>query len=37
MVRRALQINPANCMAVNDPEAMKNWAREYEKGWEPKV
>src|SRR5438046_6594735 len=37
MVRHDLNTNPANCMAVNDPEAMRNWSREYEKDWEPKV
>jgi predicted dehydrogenase len=36
-MKRDLNINPANCMAVNDPEAMRGWTREYEKGWEPKV
>jgi hypothetical protein len=24
-------------LIVDDPEAMKGWTREYEKGWEPKV
>ena len=37
MVRRDLKINPANCMAVNDAEAMRHWKRDYEKGWEPKL
>jgi len=37
LVRRDLQINPANCMAVNDVDAMHHWSRQYEKGWEPKV
>jgi predicted dehydrogenase len=36
-VRRDLNINPANCMAINDPEAMRGWMREYEKGWEPRL
>ena len=36
-VKRDLNINPANCMAVNDEEAMRLWTREYEKEWEPKV
>src|SRR5579863_5896292 len=35
--KRELNTNPANCMAVNDPEAMRGWTREYEKGWEPTV
>ena len=37
MVRRDLNTNPANCMAVNDTEAMRLWSRDYEKGWEPKI
>lgn len=37
-VQRALQLNPAEGgKIVDDPEAMKGWYREYEKGWEPKV
>jgi hypothetical protein len=36
-MKRDLVINPTNGMIVNDPQAMKGWTREYEKGWEPKV
>lgn len=32
---RALQIDPANGKVLHDPEAMKGWGREYEKGWAP--
>jgi len=34
---RMLQCNPANGHILNDPEAMRLWSREYEKGWEPKL
>jgi hypothetical protein len=34
---RALHIDPSNGHVVNDPDAMKQWAREYAPGWEPKV
>jgi predicted dehydrogenase len=36
-MKRDLVINPTSGMIVNDPQAMKGWTREYEKGWEPKV
>ena len=36
-MKRDLVINPTNAMIVNDPQAMKGWTRDYEKGWEPKV
>ncbi|MDB5086536.1 MAG: Alpha-N-acetylgalactosaminidase [Mucilaginibacter sp.] len=36
-VDRVLHINPSNGHILNDPEAMKLWSREYEKGWAPKV
>ena len=36
-VNRELNIDPADGKIKNDPEAMKYWNREYEKGWEPKV
>jgi predicted dehydrogenase len=36
-MKRDLVINPTNAMIVNDPQAMKGWNRDYEKGWEPKV
>ena len=32
-----LNIDPKNGHIVDDKNAMKYWAREYEKGWEPKV
>ncbi|GEO06145.1 dehydrogenase [Adhaeribacter aerolatus] len=32
-----LNINPENGHILNNPEAMKFWAREYQPGWEPKV
>ena len=34
-MKRDLNINPTNAMIVNDPQAMKGWTRDYEKGWEP--
>lgn len=36
-VGRELHCDPANGHIQNDPEAMKLWRRDYEKGWEPKV
>ena len=36
-VGRDLKIDPSNGKIQDDPEAMKWWSREYEKGWEPKV
>jgi predicted dehydrogenase len=36
-LRRELQIDPKDGRIQNDPEAMKMWGREYEKGWAPKV
>jgi hypothetical protein len=36
-MKRDLVINPTNAMILNDPQAMKGWTRDYEKGWEPKV
>jgi predicted dehydrogenase len=36
-LRRELQIDPKDGRILNDPEAMKMWGREYEKGWAPKV
>ena len=37
MLNRELQIDPKDGKVLNDPEAMKMWSREYEKGWEPRV
>jgi predicted dehydrogenase len=37
MVNRELQIDTATGHVKNDPEAMKLWGRDYEKGWEPTV
>lgn len=34
-VQRELKLNPKNGHILNDPEAMKGWGREYEKGWAP--
>ena len=36
-VNRELQLDPKNGHIQGDPEAMKMWQREYEKGWEPQV
>jgi len=36
-VQRDLKIDPTNGHIIGDKEAQKLWAREYEKGWEPKV
>jgi predicted dehydrogenase len=36
-VNRELHLDPRNGQILNDPEAMKMWGREYEKGWEPRV
>ncbi len=35
--QRELKLNPENGHILGDPEAMKSWDREYEKGWAPKV
>jgi len=37
MVNRELTLDPSNGHVKNDPDAMKLWSREYEKGWEVKV
>jgi predicted dehydrogenase len=34
-VKRELQLDPSNGHIKGDPEAMKLWGREYEKGWAP--
>jgi hypothetical protein len=34
---RELQLNTSNGRIEGDPEAMKMWGREYEKGWTPEV
>jgi predicted dehydrogenase len=36
-LHRELNLDTANGKILNDPEAMKFWTREYEKGWEPRV
>jgi hypothetical protein len=36
-VNRELKLDTKNGKIVGDPEAMKGWSREYEKGWEPKI
>ncbi|MGA8409464.1 MAG: Gfo/Idh/MocA family oxidoreductase [Candidatus Acidiferrales bacterium] len=36
-VNRELHLDPQNAQIQNDPEAMKFWTRDYEKGWAPHV
>jgi predicted dehydrogenase len=36
-VNRELKLDTTNGKVLDDPEAMKMWSREYEKGWEPRV
>ena len=36
-VNRELKLDTKNAHILGDPEAMKYWAREYEKGWEVRV
>ncbi len=36
-VNRELNLDPSDGKIKNDPEAMKGWDREYEKGWEPRI
>lgn len=36
-VNRELPLDPADGHIKSDPEAMKMWSREYEKGWEPRL
>jgi hypothetical protein len=36
-VNRELKLDTKTGHVLNDPEAMKMWGREYEKGWEVKV
>jgi predicted dehydrogenase len=36
-VNRELKLNPENGHILDDPQAMKMWSREYEKGWEVKI
>ncbi|HET7893433.1 MAG TPA: Gfo/Idh/MocA family oxidoreductase [Candidatus Sulfotelmatobacter sp.] len=36
-VNRELQLDPKDGRIQGDPEAMKMWGREYEKGWAPEV
>ena len=35
-INKPFSVNTADGK-INDPEAMKLWSREYEKGWEPKI
>jgi predicted dehydrogenase len=37
IVGRELKPDTATGHVINDPEAMRLWSRDYEKGWEPKV
>ena len=36
-VNRELRVDTSDGRIQDDPEAMKSWGREYEKGWEPHV
>jgi hypothetical protein len=36
-LHRELNLNPTDGKIENDPEAVKFWNREYEKGWEPHI
>jgi predicted dehydrogenase len=36
-LNRELKLDAKTGHVVNDPEAMKMWTREYEKGWEPRI
>jgi predicted dehydrogenase len=36
-VNRELHLDPADGKIKSDPQAMKLWGRDYEKGWEPKI
>ena len=36
-VNRELQLDTKDGRIQDDPEAMKMWGREYEKGWAPHV
>jgi hypothetical protein len=35
--KSALHLNPEDGRIKDNPDAMKKWEREYEKGWEPHV
>ena len=37
MLNREMKLDPKTGHVVNDPEAMKMWPREYEKGWEVRI
>jgi hypothetical protein len=34
---RPLKLDTTSAHVLNDPEAMKYWGRQYEKGWAPKI
>jgi predicted dehydrogenase len=36
-VNRELKLDPTNGHILNDPQAMKYWNRDYEKGWAPSI
>ena len=36
-LNRELQLNPRDGKIQNDSQAMKQWARDYENGWEPRL
>jgi predicted dehydrogenase len=36
-VNRELKLDPKNGRILGDPDAMKKWGREYEKGWAPHI